>query len=324
MIPPIVVDGIAYAGAIALMACGVTLIYICTKTFNFSHASMTTWGLYIVYTGVMLHGGTPYQYLPLAFLFGGLLGAICYLCINGPLLRRGASPTTLMMSTLGYEFVLLSTVQIYTDYLTRTFKLYARMTTLSIYDSEILGVRAITLVSFMIAIGTLIILHTFLVKTKFGIALRVTVENPSLASIIGINSERVYMASWILGGGLASLGGAAASLVLTGTPVMGWLIIVTMFAASILGGLYSIYGGTIAGYIVGVVEYVGIYFLASAIGSWVTPYRPVIPLIIMAITLLTLPEGLASLPWGSLAPKIVEVIKIGGKESSEKEGGRSS
>ncbi len=300
MFPPVVADGIAYASAMALLACGITLIYMCTRTFNFAHASMATWGLFIVYTGVELYGGSPYYYFPFAFLFGGLLGAICYIWINGPLLRRRASEVTLMMSTLGYELILLSALQMYSDYLTLKFKLYPGLITLGTYDFRIFGIKAITVVSFVSAVGILTALHLFLVRTKFGIAIRATVENPPLANIIGINSEKVYITSWILGGGLASLGGAMISLVLTGSPVMGWTIIVTMFAASILGGLYSIYGGTLGGYLVGLAEYVGMSILAALVGPWILTYRPVVPLIIMCVALLVFPRGLAGIPWGSL------------------------
>jgi len=302
-IPPIIAGGLTFASALALLAFGITLLYVSTRTFNFAHASMATWGLYITYTGVELFGGTPYQYYPLAFLFGALLGVICYVFINGPLLRREASETTLMMSTLGYDLILLSVIQIYCDYLTRVYKLYPRMITMSEYDVEIFGVSASTFIAPICTIAILIALHLFLYKTKFGVALRATIENPSLASVIGINPEIVYLVSWVIGGGLACLGGAIISMVLTGTPVMGMLLVVSMFAASILGGLYSIYGGALGGYVVGLAEYVGIYGLKTLVGPWILPYRPVIPLIIMAVTLLIFPQGLAGLPWGAIVAK---------------------
>jgi branched-chain amino acid transport system permease protein len=68
-----------------------------------------------------------------------------------------------------------------------------------------------------------------------------------------------------------------------------------MFAASILGGLYSVYGGIVGGYIVGLAEYVGLALLAIVVGVGILPYRPVIPLAIMVIVLMFLPEGLAGL-----------------------------
>ncbi|RLF08044.1 MAG: branched-chain amino acid ABC transporter permease [Thermoprotei archaeon] len=312
-ISPIIADGITFASALALLAFGITLLYVCTRTFNFAHASMATWGLYVAYTGVSLFGGTPYHYLPFAFLLGALLGAICYFGINGPLLRRKASDITLMMSTLGYDLVLLSFIQIYCDYLTHVYKLHPRLITLSVYDFIVFGVKASMLISLIITIGILLFLHVFLYKTRFGVAIRATIENPALSSIIGINSERVYLVSWIIGGGLACLGGALIAMVSTGTPVMGMLLVVSMFAASILGGLYSIYGGAIGGYVVGLAEYIGIYVLKGYVGTWVLSYRPVLPLIIMSTALLLFPQGLAGISWESI------IKRFKGAKKSEEE-----
>ena len=300
MLPPVVISGITYAGAIALMACGITIIYMSTRTFNFAHATMATWGFYVTYVCYMLYGGTPYQYFPLSFLFGAVLGAICYFGINRPLLRREASPITLMMSTMGYDIALLATIQIFCDYLTYKLRLYPRRVIMSTYETAVWGVPASFFISLILAIAIPVALHMFLTMTKFGVAMRATIENPALANIIGIDAEKVYLASWIIGGGLASLGGAIASMTITGTPVMGNMIIVTMFAGSILGGLYSAYGSLLGGFVVGIAEYVGTWLLASYWGGWLLGYRMVIPLIIMAGTLLAFPRGLAGLPWGAL------------------------
>ena len=305
-ISPVISDGIVYASAMALLASGITLIYMSTRTFNFAHASMATWGLFIVYTGVSFLGGSPYYYLVPAFLFGGVLGAINYFFVTGPLLRRNANEVTLMMSTLGFELLLLSAVQIYADYLTKVFKLYPRLITLSEFDFEILGVKASMILSFTIAVGILVSLHLFLIKTKFGIALRATVENTDLAKAVGINAERVYLASWIIGGGLAALGGAIAALVVTGSPYMGWNLIVSMFAASILGGLYSVYGAILGGFIIGLAEYPGLYGLSGIMGTWVLAYRPVISLLIMVVVLLFFPQGLAGISFSEILKSIRE------------------
>ncbi|HDH63191.1 MAG TPA: branched-chain amino acid ABC transporter permease, partial [Firmicutes bacterium] len=109
-------SGLVYASGLALTSGGITFLYITTRTFNFAHASMATFGFYVVYTLVALKGGNPYIYFPLAFLFGSLLGIIVYFILNRPLLKRKANEITLMMSTLGYDLILLSLIQMYCDY----------------------------------------------------------------------------------------------------------------------------------------------------------------------------------------------------------------
>jgi branched-chain amino acid transport system permease protein len=81
-----------------------------------------------------------------------------------------------------------------------------------------------------------------------------------------------------------------------------------MFAGAILGGLYSLYGGIFGGFVVGLAEYVGVYSLASWVGPWILGYRMGIPLLIMAITLLVFPRGLAGIPWASLAKRLKVAI----------------
>lgn len=294
VLPPLVADGIAYGSGLALLACGITLIYMTTKTFNFSHASMCTWGVYVIYTGNFFLGLSPYIFFPVAFALGAIQGLAWYIFCNRYLLNRNADETVLMMSTLGYDLILLSLIQMFADILT-DLGAYPRLITMGETDFEFLGMRGITVISLIVAIGILLSLHLYLTRTKFGLAIRATVENTSLAGVTGINAERVYITAWFLGGGLAGLGGSVTGMVATGSPVLGWTIVVPMFAASILGGLYSVYGGIIGGYIVGLAEYVGLALLAIAIGVWILPYRPVIPLAIMVIVLLLLPQGLAGL-----------------------------
>lgn len=306
---PWLASGLVYASALALTAGGITLLYITTRTFNFAHASMATWGFYIAYTGTVLYGGSPYRYFPVSFLFGSILGAICYVGLNRPLLRRRAAEITLMMSTLGYDLVLLSGIQIYCDYLTHTYRLFPRRVTMGAYDVQVFGMNASSLILPLTAILLLTAFHLFLVKTKFGISMRATIENPLLAGASGMNADRVYLAAWVIGGGMASLGGAFMSMAMTGTPVMGMMAIPFMFAGAILGGLHSLYGGILGGLILGLVEYGGVYYLAVLGGPWVLGYRMAIPLVIMAVVLLCFPSGLAGLPWGSVPRKLAGAIR---------------
>ncbi|MGM0688605.1 MAG: branched-chain amino acid ABC transporter permease [Bacillota bacterium] len=298
-------SGLIYASGLALTAGSITLLYIVTRTFNFAVASMATIGFYVAYTGVTLYGGLPYQYYPIVFIIGSITGFIAYYGLNRHLLRRKAAEITLMMSTLGYDLVLLSIIQMYADYLTHTYKIFPRRVTMSLFDFELFGERAAAFILPIIAIGFLTLLHIFLTRTKFGVAMRATIENPVLASASGINSDRVYLVSWIISGGMAALGGSFMAMAMTGTPVMGMYTIPLMFAGAILGGLGSIYGGILGGMVIGLTEYAGVYLLAQQYGPWVLGYRMGIPLFIMAATLLVFPRGLSGIPLAKIIRSFV-------------------
>jgi branched-chain amino acid transport system permease protein len=301
---PWLASGLIYASALALAAGGITLLYITTKTFNFAHASMATWGFYVVYSGIMFFGGIPYKYFPFAFLFGALLGVICYYGLNRPLLRRKTSDITLMMSTLGYDLILLSMIQMYCDYLTFNYKFQARRVSMNLFDFELFGTNAASIILPLMAVVFLTGLHLFLTKTKFGVAMKATIENPVLAGASGINSDKVYLVAWVIGGGMASLGGAAMAMAQTGTPVLGMNSIPFMFAGAILGGLHSLYGGILGGFVVGLAEYAGVFALSQQFGPWILGYRMGIPLLLMAVTLLIFPKGLAGIPWVDLFKRL--------------------
>jgi len=82
---------------------------------------------------------------------------------------------------------------------------------------------------------------------------------------------------------------------LTLSSYTGALILMSVFSASVVGGMSSIYGAMVGGYVIGLTEVLGTSFLADRFGSWVLPYRSLIPLIAMFIILLRVPEGLAGL-----------------------------
>ncbi|MEM2794057.1 MAG: branched-chain amino acid ABC transporter permease, partial [Candidatus Methanomethylicia archaeon] len=80
-----------------------------------------------------------------------------------------------------------------------------------------------------------------------------------------------------------------------GNPDTGSFMLVSIFAASTSGGLYSLSGALIGGYLIGFAEVLGTSRLASLIGVWIIPYRPIIPLTVMVLTLMIIPRGLSDL-----------------------------
>jgi branched-chain amino acid transport system permease protein len=145
-----------------------------------------------------------------------------------------------------------------------------------------------------------ITLHIMLRKTKFGIAMRAATENSDLSGIVGINVKLIFRISWFLGGGIAGIAGALMSLWFQGDPNLGPLLIPSVFAASIVGGFFSIYGAIAGGILVGLTEVLGTRFLAGEFGSWLIAYRPLIPLVFIVVTLLLAPRGLAGINWSRL------------------------
>jgi branched-chain amino acid transport system permease protein len=81
-------------------------------------------------------------------------------------------------------------------------------------------------------------------------------------------------------------------------------MLVSIFASSILGGLSSIYGAVLGGYMIGLVEVLGIFQLSRVVGGWILPYRIIFPLLIMAVTLLVFPKGLSGLQLSGIVSRL--------------------
>ncbi|MEM0296037.1 MAG: branched-chain amino acid ABC transporter permease, partial [Candidatus Korarchaeum sp.] len=107
--------------------------------------------------------------------------------------------------------------------------------------------------------------------------------------------EVVYLTSWFLGGAFAGLAGAILSMVITGTPAVGSLVIVPEFAGAIVGGIYSLFGSLAGGYLIGLSEYILITLLATYVSRNLVVYQPLIPLLVMSVFLLFYPEGIGGL-----------------------------
>jgi len=202
----------------------------------------------------------------------------------------------LMIATLAIDIGFIGIFGIYADYLRYGFNMTDSLSFYQILaDFRLFGEQGLLYIApaslGLITLGLFLLLS----RTKFGVAMRASVENPSLARILGINVEKVYVFAWFLAGGFAAMSGAYYTLYSGGGVATGSGLIVEIFAASILGGLSSIYGATIGGVIIGIGENLLTGGGIALLGSWVLDYQKGIPLLIMIITLLLLPRGLASL-----------------------------
>ncbi len=203
-----------------------------------------------------------------------------------------------MIATLAIDIILFAMLNIYADYVKTAFKIpYERDFYFRRYDFKIAGQDGLLVVAPTLAVAIVTLLHLTLTRTKFGVAMRAAIEDPSLASVVGINVNFVYSVSWFTAGGLAGLSGALIPLRLMSSPNTGWLLIVSIFAASIVGGLFHIYGAVLGGFLIGLAVKLGPFYLAPLIGAWIHRYEQLIPLIAMAITLLIVPKGLLGANW---------------------------
>jgi branched-chain amino acid transport system permease protein len=310
LVATFVTDSIVYGSLFGLMAIGLTLTYLTTKVPNFAYGSFVTIGIYASYSMYRLYAANPYFSNPyfstwIAFLVGGLSSVAMYLGILRVLARRGSSLVALMISTLALDIGFIGIFGIYTDYF---YYHYSYFDIKSFYqlggDFVLFGVPGLAYVAPISLASITIALYVLLTQTRFGIAMRASVENPSLARVVGIDVEKTYIVAWFLAGGFAALSGSFYTLWLPGSVDSGSKLIVEVFSASVLGGLSSIYGAVLGGLIIGASEILVTDAGTQLFGSWVLVYQKGIPLVIMVITLLFWPQGLVSIDWRNLPRSI--------------------
>jgi branched-chain amino acid transport system permease protein len=239
-----------------------------------------------------------------------MVSVAMYLGILRTLARRGSSLVALMIATLAIDIAFVGIFGIYSDYIGSHYgientKNFFRL----LADFSLFGLPGVFYVAPISLAVITIALFLFLTRTKFGVAMRASVENPSLARVLGIDVERAYVFAWFLAGGFAATAGSFSALWLQGGTTLGSELIVEIFAASVLGGLASIYGAALGGLIIGATEILLTQAGIALFGSWISIYQKGFPLLIMVITLLLFPRGLVSIQWGRIARPIIALAR---------------
>jgi branched-chain amino acid transport system permease protein len=292
LIPAIWMAAMVYASELTLLSIGFTLTYLTAKIPNFAHGTYAGIGIYISYTFAKILGINPYLGFPLAFIVGGIFSVIVYVVVIKVLTNMGGGSIVLTISTLAIQIFLTALIQIYAYWLRLTYNTYTMAFLLKESDFNLAGFPGIFIVSISLTITIVMALHYMLTRTKMGVAMRATAEDPELASVLGINTDQIQLFSWFLTGGLACLAGAMIPLWFQSTPQTGAMMITSIMAGSLLGGFDSIYGSVAGGVIVGMSEILLTTWGQAWIGVWVGEYRPMIPMIFLVAVLLVEPEGL--------------------------------
>jgi branched-chain amino acid transport system permease protein/neutral amino acid transport system permease protein len=130
-----------------------------------------------------------------------------------------------------------------------------------------------------------ILVSLFLHHTKLGKAMRATSDNFNLALVSGIDTEQVVVWTWMLGAALAAAGGILLGMSVRLQPIMGWDLLLPIFAATILGGIGSPYGAMAGALIIGLAEELSTPFIP-------TEYKTAVSLVLLVLVLLVRPQGL--------------------------------
>lgn len=285
LLPQTLANGLKLAMIIAITSIGLSLIFGTTGLSNFAHGEMVTFGAFAAF---VFNSDFGWHLIPatlVAVVLSGVLGAGFERGLWRPLRRRTTSLTSMMIVSIGVALAM------------RYFYLYLFGGGISAYSQYTLQPDPISIGPIdltprtvtIIGLSTVIIVGValFLLKARFGKAIRAVSDNPDLASSSGIDTDRVIMIVWVLGGALAGLGGVFYGLEYGVKWDMGFTLLLLMFAAVTLGGLGNPFGALLGSLVIGV--FVELW-------TWVVPnandLKTVGALVGLIVVLLVKPQGL--------------------------------
>jgi branched-chain amino acid transport system permease protein len=274
------VNTVILGGTYALLGIGLTLIFGIMRVVNFTHGELYAFGAYSVYAVAMVLGLNFFLALIVSVLAGCILGGVIELTLLRPM--RGADIDTTMLIMIGAWIVMQNTEMLIWGGVAK-----ATITPLPDAPLVIGPISVSWLRIFVLVVALLLIAGSYALinRTKLGKAMRATFQDPDTAALMGVNINRIYTATFALGSGLAAAAGALLGPVFLTFPSMGDLAALKAFAIVILGGLGSVTGATIGGFILAFVEELGAGYISSG-------YRDAMGFLIIILVLLFRPTGL--------------------------------
>ncbi len=273
-------NALMLGGTYALLGIGLTLIFGIMKVVNFTHGELYAFGAYMMYAAVMLLGVNFFVALPLAIALGVALGGLLELVLLRRL--RGADIDTTMLVMIGAWIALQNAEQLAWTGVAKSIDVPFPAAPLVLGPVSVAWNRV-----FVLVVALLLIAATYLLinRTKLGRAMRATFQDRDTAALMGVRIGNIHTATFALGSGLAAAAGALLGPVFVAYPSMGDLAAAKAFAIVILGGLGSIPGATLGGFILAFVEELGAGYISSG-------YRDAMGFVLIIIILLFRPTGL--------------------------------
>lgn len=277
----LLVNGLMAGAILALPAIAFSLVYAVLQVPNFSVAATIAVGAYASYVANTLLGLPALPAIVVAFIVAGAVGVVSdYLALR-PLRRRAQGPLSVAIASIALYMVLENILRFVFGNNMRALDIPVRRDWI-FWDIH-LGPQQ--LLNFIVAILAMGALFGLLAWTRLGRAMRAVADNPQLADIKGVDPERISQLAIFIGMGLAGIAGMLIALDTAIDPTIGFRVILSVFAAAVLGGLGSIPGAALGGLIIGVAEEMSVLAIPVA-------YRTAVGFIAIVIALLFFPRGI--------------------------------
>jgi len=250
------------------------------RFLNIGHAELLTTSAYVAYACNVILGWNLFYSSVVAVVATTFLGLAIAQWLYKPMEHH--TPLILVFVSVGVAFTLHGVLEFFAGPKIRSFDL-------GIHPAyKVMGIPLITPVEVLvvgIALASVIFLHLLLTRTKVGKAFRAMSTQSTLAQTKGIDTDRISVFTWMFSSAMAAIAGILLAMVTSVNPDLGWAQLLIILAATVMGGLGSVYGVMIGAIIIGLSMDLGVIFLPAG-------YRPAIAFVLIIIMLIFKPKGI--------------------------------
>ena len=282
MIVQLLISSIVVGSIYALMALAMSITYKASEIPNFAQGDMAMFSTYIAFVFLVSFGWPFWLALVLTLAFAFLLGVV----LEFGFIRRAKEPTPLsfIIITIGFQLMLFGLAGWKWGADQRRLEIPFSESDV-VFQSGNIALTELNLATITIAVGMMLFIYLLLNRTKLGLAMKAAQQNVKAAKINGISTDLILAVSF----GISSLVGAVAGIlvapIITLDPLMMWDPLLKGFAAAVLGGMNSLFGVVIGGFLLAVVE--------NMFGFYVSiEFKSVVAFTIIVLVLFVRPSGL--------------------------------
>ena len=274
------VNGLQSGSIYALVALGYSMVYGIILLLNFAHGDIIMIGAYVVFYAMTSFSLPPLAAVLLAVIACTLLGALIEKIAYTPL--RSAPRLSLLITAIGVSFLLENGAQL-------VFGAGAKNVPSFIDGGVQIGgvyLSYVSVVTILVSVASMVVLTFLVQKTKLGKAMRAVSEDMGAAQLMGISLNRTISFTFAVGSALAGIGSVLYICAYgQASPTMGSMLGLKAFVAAVLGGIGSIPGAMIGGFVIGLLE-----ALVTAVG--LSTWKDGVVFAVLIVVLLVKPTGI--------------------------------
>ena len=278
-------NGLKLGSVYAMVAIGYSMVYGILRLINFAHGDIMTVGVYTILVLTTAFGMPLWVTIIISVIISILVGLTAERVAYRPL--RDAGEETTLISSLAVSILIQNLLVMIFSPQRVAFHLPEYLSKL--YTFGTIRLSTINIITFISVFVILIALSYIIKYTKIGMAMRACSDNMNAAKLMGININTVVVVAFVIGSGLAALSGLMlAGEYKTIDPLMGFVPGLKAFSAAVLGGIGSLSGAVLGGFILGIAE----MLFAGLMPTEITPYRDAFVFLLLILVLLIKPNGI--------------------------------